>query len=181
MRSPRGPGRRSPAQHRDLAQPAPARRGRGRRAARTCTAAASWLCSAARSSPPSAASASSRAGTSAGLLACTVPGAAVVAGVQRGEQIDHLGAADLADHDPVRPHPQRLPHQVAHRHLADALDVGAARDELHQVRMPRGQFGGVLDADDALVGGHRAQRRGQQRGLPGTGATRDQERQPCAR
>ena len=30
------------------------------------------------------------------------PAAAVVAGVQRGQQVDHLGAADLTDHQPVR-------------------------------------------------------------------------------
>ena len=58
-------------------------------------------------------------------------GAAVVAGVQRGEQIDHLRAANLADDYPVGPHPQRLPDEIADGHLADAFHVGAACDEFH--------------------------------------------------
>ena len=39
-------------------------------------------------------------------------GAAVVAGVERGEEIHHLAAADLAHHDAVRPHAQRLAQQL---------------------------------------------------------------------
>ena len=67
---------------------------------------ASWACSAERSSPPNAASASSRAGTSAAELACTVPQPPswpVFIAVSRS-QISR--APDLADHQPVRPHPQ---------------------------------------------------------------------------
>ena len=37
---------------------------------------------------------------------------ALVPGVERGQQVDDLGAAHLADDEPVGPHPQRLPHQV---------------------------------------------------------------------
>ena len=39
----------------------------------------------------------------------------LVAGVHRREHVDHLGAAHLADDQPVRSHPQRLPHQRAQR------------------------------------------------------------------
>lgn len=39
-------------------------------------------------------------------------GAAVVAGVERGEEIHHLAAADFAHHDAVRPHAQRLAQQL---------------------------------------------------------------------
>ena len=144
----------------------------------TRTAAASWLCSAARSSPPTAASASSRAGTSAGTVGVHRARAAVVAGVERGEQVDDLAAAHLADHDPVGPHPQRLPDQVAHGHLADALDVGVAGDELDQMRMPGRELGRVLDADDAFVGRDGAQRRRQQRRLARARSAGDEEGQP---
>ena len=41
--------------------------------------------------------------------------AALVPGVQRGQEVDHLGPAHLPDDQPVGPHPQRLPDQVAQR------------------------------------------------------------------
>ena len=50
--------------------------------------------------------------------------AAVVAGVQRGEQLADLGAADLPDDQSIGPHPQRLPNEVAKLDAARALDVG---------------------------------------------------------
>jgi hypothetical protein len=102
-----------------------------------------------------------------GVVGVYRPGATVVAGVERGEQIYDLRTAHLADHDPVRPHPQRLPHQVSNGHFANAFDIGATRDELDQMRMCRLEFGGVLHADDALVRGDGAQYRGQQRRLVG--------------
>ena len=55
--------------------------------------------------------------------------ATLVAGVHRREHVDHLGAADLADDEPVGPHPQRLPDQRAQGDLAGALDVGRPRLE----------------------------------------------------
>ena len=39
-------------------------------------------------------------------------GAAVVSGVEGGEEIDHLAAADLAYHDAVWAHAQRLSEQL---------------------------------------------------------------------
>ena len=101
--------------------------------------------------------------------------AAVVAGVERREQIDHFGAPDLADDDAVRPHPQCLPDELAHRNFADAFDVGASRDQPDQMRMRRRQFRGVLDAHDPLVGRDRVQHRRQQCRLAGPGAAGHQE------
>ena len=106
-------------------------------------------------------------GNLAGVVGVHGARAAVVAGVQRRQQVDHFGAPDLADHDAVGPHPQRLPDQLAYRNLADPFDVGAPRDQLDQMRMPRRQLGGILDADDPLVRRHGAQHRGQQRRLAG--------------
>ena len=56
-----------------------------------------------------------------------------MAGVERGEQIERLGAAHLADHDPVGPHPQGVAQQVADRHLPPALDPGRAALEADDV------------------------------------------------
>jgi hypothetical protein len=113
-----------------------------------------------------------------GIVGMYRAGAAVVPGVQRRQQIDDLGAANLADHDAIRPHPQRLPHQLAHRDFADPFDVGASCDQFDQMRMPGRQFGGIFDADDALVGCHRTEQRRQQCGFPGAGAAGHQEGQP---
>ncbi len=113
-----------------------------------------------------------------GIVRVHGPRAAVVAGVERGQQIDDLGAAHFADDDAVGPHPQRLSHQVPHGDLAYPFDIRAPRDELHQVRMSRLQLGGILHADDALAGRHRTESGGQQRRLSRAGTTGDQKRQP---
>ena len=84
--------------------------------------------------------------------------AAVMTGVERGQQVDHLRAAHLADDDPVRSHPQRLPHQVANGNLAYPFDIRAPCDQLHEMRMSRFQLGGVLHADDAFVGANLTKR-----------------------
>lgn len=76
--------------------------------------------------------------------------AAVVTGVQGGQQVDHLGAPDLADHDSVRSHAQGLTDQVAHGDRTDALDVRGSGDQAHHMGMWRRELGGVFDADDPL-------------------------------
>ena len=77
---------------------------------------------------------------------------ALVPGVERGQQVGDLGAAHLADDEPVRPHPQRLPDEVAERDLAGALDVGRPGLEPHHVFVVRPQLTGVLDQHDPFVG-----------------------------
>ena len=77
-------------------------------------------------------------------------GAAFVAGVHRREQVDDLGPADLAEHEAVGAHAQRLAHEVAQRHDARALDVGGARLHAHDVRMVGVELRRVLDDDEAL-------------------------------
>jgi hypothetical protein len=71
-------------------------------------------------------------------------GAAVVPGVERGQQVAHLGAADLPDDQPVRAHPQRLPDQVAHGDPTGALDVDRSGHQPDHVRVPGPQLLGVL-------------------------------------
>ena len=67
--------------------------------------------------------------------------AAVVAGVERREQVADLSPADLADDQPVGPHPQGLPDEVAQLDAAGALDVGRPRHQPDDVGMPRPQLG----------------------------------------
>jgi hypothetical protein len=102
-----------------------------------------------------------------------------VPGVHRREHVHHLGAADLTDHQPVRTHSQRLPHQRPQRHLTGSLDVGGARLEGDHMRMVGTQLGGVLHQDQALVGGDKGEQCVQQGGLARPGAAADQEGQPA--
>ena len=168
--------------HRDLAQhagvpSAPAAEVDARRRA----AEASWLCAASRPSPAASASASTRAGHVGGGVGVEGAAAALVAGVERGQQVDHLGAAHLADDQPVGPHPQRLPHQV--RSVispAPSMLAGRASSADH-VRMVGPQLAGVLDQHQPLGRVDQAEQRGEQGGLARAGAAADQERQPALR
>ena len=76
---------------------------------------------------------------------------AVVAGVERHEHVERLGAAHLAHHDAVGPHAQRVAHELADRHLAAALEVGRPGLEPHHVGLAQPQLGGVLDRHDPLA------------------------------
>ena len=100
---------------------------------------------------------------------------AVVAGVERGQQVERLGAADLADHDPVGPHPQRVAQQVANRHLPPALDAGRPALQPDHVRLLQAQLGRVLDRHHPLAGGDEAGERVEQRRLARAGAAADQD------
>ncbi len=80
-------------------------------------------------SPAISASVSSRRSASSGEPACTVRERAVVTGRHRAEHVERLGAANLADDDPVGPHAQRVAHEPADRHLAAALDARRPRLE----------------------------------------------------
>lgn len=101
--------------------------------------------------------------------------AALVTGIERRQQIHHLGSPNLTDHDAVGPHPQRLSDELTHGYLTDSFDVRTPRNQLDQMWMPRGQLGGILDAHDPLIGRHGAQHRCQQRCLPGTGSAAHEE------
>ena len=74
-----------------------------------------------------------------------------MAGVHRLEHVERLGAANLADDDPVGPHAQRVPDEVADRDLALALDVLRPRLEPQDVALIELQLGCVLDRDDPVA------------------------------
>ncbi len=101
---------------------------------------------------------------------------AVVAGVQRLEHVERLRPADLAHHDPVGPHPQRVAHQRPDRHLAAALEVRRPRLQAHHVALAQTQLGSVLDRHDPLRARDRARERVQRRRLARAGAAADEDR-----
>ena len=68
-----------------------------------------------RSNPAISTIVSSRASASRGRVGVDRGQRAVVAGVHRLQHVQRLGAAALADDDPVGPHAQGVAHQVADR------------------------------------------------------------------
>jgi len=104
--------------------------------------------------------------------------AAVVTGVQRNRQLDHLRTAELADHQPIRAHPQCLADQLAQPDRSGTLDVRRAGDETHHVRVVDHQLRGVFDHDQAILRGRGAEERTEQGGLARACASADRERQP---
>ena len=100
--------------------------------------------------------------------------AALVPGVEGGEDIAHLGAAALAQNDPVGAHAQGGTHQGGHGDRADALDIGTALLKVDDVGVVGAQLAGLLDAHDALVLRHEPEQGGQEGGLAGSGGSGDQ-------
>src|SRR5205814_9723441 len=100
---------------------------------------------------------------------------ALVARVHRLEHVQGLGAADLADDDPVGAHAQGVPYELADADLALALDVRRARLERDDVLLLQLQLGRVLDRDDALVAGDERRHRVQRRRLTGAGTAGDED------
>jgi hypothetical protein len=84
----------------------------------------------------------------------------------RLEHVQRLAAADLADDDPVRAHPQRVAHEIADGDLALTLDVRRPRLEGDHVGFRQPQLGGVLDRDESFVVGDRRGEDPEHRGLP---------------
>ena len=103
-----------------------------------------------RSSPAISTIVSMRASASRGRVGVDGRQRALVAGVHRLEHVERLGAADLADDDPVGPHAQRVADELADRDLAVALDVLRARLEAEDVVLVELELGGVLDRDDPV-------------------------------
>ena len=86
--------------------------------------------------------------------------ATVVTRVECAEQIDHFGAPALANDQPVRTHPKRLPDQVPQRYSTRTLDIGRPALQRHNVGVGRSQLGCVFHDDDAFIRRNQAQQRG---------------------
>ena len=112
---------------------------------------------------------------SRGEFACDGRHRAVVARVHRLEHVECLGAADLADDDPVGSHAQGVAHELADRDLALTLDVLRPRLEAEHVLLMELKLRRVLDRDDPVGFGNRSRKRVQERRLAGAGTARDQD------
>ena len=99
----------------------------------------------------------------------------VMAGVHGLQQVEHLRAAHLADDDALGPHAQAVLDQVAHRHLAFALEVRRTGFEPDHVRLLKLQLGRVLAGDDTLVAVDEVGQAVEQGCLAGAGAAGDDD------
>src|SRR5579862_3669523 len=72
-------------------------------------------------------------------------------GIHRLEHVERLGAANLADDDPVGPHAQRVANQLPDPHFALTLDVRRPRLERDDMPLLELQLGRVLNRHDALI------------------------------
>ena len=104
----------------------------------------------------------------------------VMAGVHRLQHVKRFRAAHLAYDDPVRTHAQRIPHQIALRHLPRAFEAGRPGLQADHVRLLELQLCRILDGDNAFAVIDELAQGVQQRRLAGTGAARDQNIEPRA-
>ena len=74
-----------------------------------------------------------------------------MAGVHGLEHVKGFGATDLADHDAIGAHAQRVAYEFADRHLALPLDVLGARLEPEHVALVQLELRRVLDRDDPVL------------------------------
>ena len=90
---------------------------------------------------------------------------AVVPGIHGLHHVERLAAAHLANDDAIRPHAQRISHQIPLVDLAMTFDIGRTRFELNHVGLLQLQLGRILDRDDAFGRIDHAGKRVEQRGL----------------
>ncbi|GGG92208.1 hypothetical protein GCM10011577_13590 [Pseudarthrobacter polychromogenes] len=98
-----------------------------------------------------------------------------MAGVHGLEHVQRFPATDLAHHDPVRAHAQRVPQQFADGDLALALGVRRAAFEPDHVLLLDLQFHGVLDGHDPLVRGQEGGQHVEKGGFAGAGTAGDDD------
>ena len=98
-----------------------------------------------------------------------------MAGVQRLHEVEGLAAADLAEDEPVGPHPQGVADEVAHRHQTDLLGRRRPGLQPNDVGMEKSELGRVLGRHDPLGGVDLGGDRIQQGGLARTGAAADDQ------
>ena len=101
-------------------------------------------------------------------------------GVQRLQQVERFGAADLTDEDAIGPVPQGRAQQVGdrdrrQRRLLAERRLRAPRLEPKHVRLVEVNLRRLLDQDDAVAVGNVRRQRVQQRRLPGAGSAGDQD------
>ena len=103
--------------------------------------------------------------------------AAFVAGVQRGQEVDYFGTADLAYYQTIWAHAEGLADQVSEGDFAGAFDIGRARFQADYVWVVGTEFARVFDQDQALGRVGQGEQGVEQGRLAGAGAATDEERQ----
>jgi hypothetical protein len=74
--------------------------------------------------------------------------------VHRQQQVECLAATDLPHHESIRPHAQRIAHELPEVDGTSPLDVRWTRLKTrHMPRLHR-ELCGVFDRDDPLIGGN---------------------------
>src|SRR6478752_339913 len=111
----------------------------------------------------------------AGAVGVTGRHRAVVTGVHCLEHVQRLTGAALSDDDPVGPHPEGVPDELADRDGALAFDVRRAGLEGDDVLLAELELGRVLDRDDPLVVRDKRGEDVQRRRLAGAGAAGDED------
>ena len=106
--------------------------------------------------------------------------AAKMARVQRLQQIEGLGAADLTDEDAIRPVPQCCAQEIGNRYwrqrrLLYERRLRAAGLQPKDVRFVEVNLRRLLDQDDPISIGNVGREGIQKSRLPGAGSTRDQD------
>ena len=103
--------------------------------------------------------------------------AALVTGVEGRQQVDHLGAAHLADDQPVGAHPQRLAHQGRAPSTSPAPSrLGGRASSQTQCGWSGRSSWESSTSTSRSPGSDQRQQRAEQRGLARAGAAADEER-----
>ncbi len=79
-----------------------------------------------------------------------------MAGIHGLQHIESLGSPYFPYHDAVRPHTQRVNHQVADGILSPAFDVGRAAFQGDNIVLAQLQFCCIFNGNDALTVGDKA-------------------------
>lgn len=104
----------------------------------------------------------------------------VVSGVHGLKHVESLAAAAFADDDAVGAHAQGVFDEGADGDFALAFDVDGAGFEADNMVLAEAEFGGVLDGDDAFVGGNEGGEDIEEGGFAGAGAAGDDDVLPVA-
>ena len=102
-----------------------------------------------------------------------------MAGVHGLEHVQGFPAADFANYDPVRPHAQGIPHEIADANGTAAFDVFRPAFQTDHVLLLQLQFHGVFNGDDAFVVGNERGKNVEQCGFSRAGTAGDDDVQAC--
>jgi hypothetical protein len=115
------------------------------------SAEASCACNAGRGSPPERSQGLQTSGNVGSGIGVDRATPAIVAGMHRRQQVTDLGATDLADHQPVRTHAERLTDQISQADRSSQLGVSRPTLDSHDMRMVGRELPRILDDHDPVL------------------------------